>query len=339
MTRLSTQFHFFFCGIPFQDLGTCLQWWVDESLCGDQREKDVHHAVVAVLIQNPTELIGLGGASDLMLESFALTLCPTTNRYSELVLRSLQICRTQVEASTIGRAHEASALSSLSRHPEPRERLFVARHPATDGNTLLGLASDVDAEIRAIAGQRIDRSPLAMLVTDSSWRVRRTIGWRLDAGAEILTILAGDASEKVRFEVASNRSTPREILNALSLDPVDSVVAAAAATLGRLSSDREPSPYFDPFRRFLHCSFETAGEAMFECGGLLHGLNDDVDLDPELLPFTQIQIDRLHEFKLRNQHQVSDRGRHRVNVELKTVRALIMGAFAPLSPWWSISFR
>lgn len=89
-----------------------------------------------------------------------------------------------------------------------------------------------------VAARPVGADVLAVLATDASWRVRRAVAWNSQTTQETLDALAGDACGEVRAAVASNSNTRPSTLEVLAGDDSwwvrNCVVANRACPVGVL---------------------------------------------------------------------------------------------------------
>ena len=125
-------------------------------------------------------------------------------------------------------------------------RRWVARHPNTPVQTLLGMLDDEDCWV----AWNLAQNPAATPELIDELVLRRSfldqVAANGSASARVLTQLAGEPEERVRAAVALNPSTPAGVLMKLAADSNGKVrwsvarnTAAQPELLGRLALDQE----------------------------------------------------------------------------------------------------
>lgn len=87
-----------------------------------------------------------------------------------------------------------------------KEKIELAKNPATAISTLESLAAEPDNDMRAAVSLNptTPTETLTKLFTDTDWLVRCGVAEHQNTSPEILTVLATDSEENVRYAVASN---------------------------------------------------------------------------------------------------------------------------------------
>jgi hypothetical protein len=118
---------------------------------------------------------------------------------------------------------------------DPREYRRAASEPAALNVWLELIERHPDSRVWVARNKTVPLEVLSTLAGDTSQEVRFAVSMKRKLTPELLSRLADDPDESIRLQVARHRNTPKGILEKLAGDDWETVASVAAERLGQES--------------------------------------------------------------------------------------------------------